>query len=172
MPTINFSFFSSATSTSESVPKDIGSVSNTGGTSTQGIYITHDHTSALYNVGLYIRPYNGNAYVGVYGESNDYNKVLDWGNNLGKGLVICFDTATGTAFNVTPYYNSTTQVGTGNSVVNAIPLTTNVFLNGSSTAQGHFPAGETAHVTLLLSIPSSETVPASNQIDISVTYTQ
>lgn len=169
MPNINFNIYTqTSTGYPQAKPFELGNVSNTGGTSTQKVYITHDYTGALRNVGLYLTPYTDQGYVGIYGESEDYNRVLSWGTNTGKGLVANLDASSDTAYDYTFQYNGTT--GTGYSYVTPIILTTNCFVYGTATAAGHFPNGGTAQVIFKMSVPSGETALGEGMFSIKIFY--
>lgn len=170
MSTPNFNFYTTLPGQAEVIPRSLGSVSNTGGTIVQPLYISHDGTADLHNVSLYVRPYAGQSYLGVYGEAQDYNRLVVWGNEADKGLIINLATNTSTTLNRQVYYDSTNQTGLGYSALSAIPLATECFLGAGSTAPGHFPAGETAHVTLFLSIPGTETAPGPSVVDLGIFY--
>lgn len=169
MPNINFNIYvNTGISTAQARPFDYGNVSNTGGTTTQKVYLTHDYTGALKNVGLFLTPYSDQGYVGIYGESEDYNRVLSWGTNANKGIIVNMDTASSTVYDKTFVYDGST--GTGYSYVSAIRLTTNCFVSGVSTAPGHFPSGGTAHLLFKIAVPAGETSLGQGMYSIKVFY--
>lgn len=170
MANVNFQIFTN-TSTSalpQVRPIDIGDISNTGSEVVQTVYIKHNYPGSLKRVGLYITPYADNGYVGIYGESEDYNRVLEWGNEPDKGLVMNFDTNTSTDYDVKVYYDGTD--GTGYSYLTNIPLGTKCFLGAASTAEGHFPAGATAKVTFKINVPSTEVALGQGMFSVKVFY--
>ncbi len=152
----NFTFATSTSMVAAKHPLSFGTISNTGGTGIIPVHITHDSLSALQNVAVYLQPFAGTGYIGLYGPSQDYLDVLDWGTNASpqKGLIANMDRAATTAPFDRPFRSGPSS--TGASGTNAIPFSTAMFLAGSSTAQGHFPVANTAHMTLKLAIPSSE----------------
>lgn len=169
MPNINFNIYTStSTDLAQARPFDLGNLSNTGGTTTQRVYLTHDYTGALRNVGLFLSPYTDQGYVGLYGESEDYNRVLSWGTNAAKGLVVNMHTASDTAYEKTFSYNGST--GTGYSYITAIQLMTNAIIGGGATAIGHMPANSTAHLLFKLAIPAGETALGQGMFSVKVFY--
>jgi len=147
----NFTFSTSPSGAPIKHPVDMGTISNTGGTSVVPIYVKHDHSNKLSNVGMYIQPFTGTSYVGLYGQNQDYLKVLEWGQTANKGLLINVDAA-----NTSALEDKQVKVGTGDAPSHAIPFETSMFNAGDSTAQGDFPVNKEAHFTLKLSIPSTE----------------
>lgn len=150
----NFTFSTSLNGPAIKQPVDFGTVSNTGGSQQIPIYISHDSVSDLLNSGLYIQPFSGTGYVGLYGPSQDYLDILDWGTTATKGLVANMDAAATTA----PFDNQI-QSGasaTGASATNAVPLSTAMFPAAASTEAGHFPINNTGHFTLKMSVPNTE----------------
>lgn len=143
----------------------LGSLSNTSGTSTQVVFVTHDSPGDLWNVGFYIQPHAGFTYTGYYGEAQDYQNILEWGDTAGKGLMLNQDiAATSTASDV--------QItdATGHSRLAAIPLESVAVLGGGSTAQGHFPVGSTCKLIMKLSVPVTETAQAVRNFSLFLNY--
>jgi len=156
MPNVNFTFSTSTANNPIFQPDNIGTMTSENQTSSKGLYLVHDSTSTLENVGFFIQPFSGTGYVGLYGESVDYLDVLEWGTQAGKGLLINQDsTSTGTSYE-TKFVGGTSSVG--DNYANAIELDKNVFAWHTSTSgltNGEFPANHTAHFTLQLSVPST-----------------
>jgi len=148
----NFTFSTALAAAAIKQPLDFGTVSNTGGTSGIPIYVSHDAIADLLNVGVYVQPFSGSSYVGLYGASQDYLDILDWGTNAGKGLNMNIDAAA-TSVPFDNYFIAST----GASATNAVPFSTAMFAAGSSTDAGHFPVGNTGHMTFKASIPATET---------------
>lgn len=169
MPNINFNFYTqTGTETPTARPFNFGNVSNTGGTTTQKVYVTHDYTGALRNVGLFLSPYTDRGYVGIYGESEDYNRVLSWGTNSGKGILVNMHTASNTAYDKTFSYDGST--GTGYSYITAMTLNTLCFVSGVSTAPGHFPANGTAQLLFKIAVPPGETSLGQGMFSVKIFY--
>jgi hypothetical protein len=166
----NFTFSTSLGGPAIKQPVDFGTVSNTGGTSEIPVYVSHDSVSDLLNVGVYLQPFSGTGYVGLYGPSQDYLDFLDWGTNTGKGLIANMDAAATTA----PFDNQfkSGPSATGASATNAIPLSTAMFAAGSSTDAGHFPVGNTGHMTFKMAIPGSEGDTGLRQASVFLRFDQ
>lgn len=159
-------FFKSSTSGSAIQGKyNLGQVSNTSTIgSTRVVYVYHDSTNDLTNCGFFIQPYAGLGYNGQYGESFDYLNVLDWGTEVGKGLIINQTTDFNTSSDKRFFYDGVN--GSGASYENFIPLETNAVVGGGGTAQGHFPAGSTAKFILKTIAPATETSPGTRNISL------
>lgn len=166
---MNFTFSTSLGGDAIKQPVDFGTVSNTGGTSTIPIYMHHDSVSDLQNVGIYLQPFSGTGYVGLYGASQDYLDFLDWGTN-GTGLNVNMDAAA-TSVPFDKFLQSGVSA-TGASATNAVPLATDMFTSGNSTAAGHFPASETGHLSLKMSIPGTESNTGLRQASLFLRFDQ
>jgi hypothetical protein len=168
----NFTFATSPAMVALKHPVDFGTLQNGAGTSIIPIHITHDSVTALQSVGVYLQPYSGTGYVGLYGPSQDYLDILDWGLHISgtRGLNVNMDRAATTA----PFDNflKSGVSATGASATNAIPLSTAMFLAASSTGPGHFPVGNTAHMTLKMSIPPTETDIGLRQASLFLKFDQ
>lgn len=166
----NFNFSTSPGGSSIVTPLDFGSLSNTGGQQLIPVYVSHDSITDLQGVGLYIQPFSGQGYTGVYGASQDYLDFLDWGTSADKGLIANLDAAaTDTSFD-NPFRGGTSQQGA--SATDAIPFATEMFTSGSSTGTGHFPVGDTAHYTLKLAIPATETSVGERMVSTFLRFDQ
>lgn len=132
------------------------------------LYVTHDHSGDLLDVGIYLQPYSNVGYKGLYGEAPDYLDVLDWGTTVNKGLMANMDPIATSTTSDLQFKSGTAPVG--DSLANKIPLATAAVLGATSTVAGHFPVGGTAHVTMKVSVPATETDAGNRHISLWLAY--
>ncbi len=164
----NFTFTTALNGSPVKYPVDLGTASAGGGEASKDCFVSHDGVSPLLNCGFYVQPFAGTGYVGLYGESNDYLKVLDYGTNVGKGLKVNM---------FTPYTNPVNdvqfKVTQGEMASNAILMSTEAFvLTGGSPAIGTFPVSGTAKFRLKMAVPGSEMTVGKRQVSIFIKFDQ
>lgn len=148
--------------------KDLGSRSNTSGTATSILYISHDSTTPLRGVRYYLRPRSG-AYHGLYGASFDFLNVLNWGTNSTAGIFFNQDTAsTAAGSDVRCHWNGST--GTGDVASRGVPLAAAAVTGGGSTSTGHWPVGATAILILKYAVPVTETAAGLRNFELGIAH--
>lgn len=165
---VNFTFRTAAAASAVVVPINLGTHTLTTQTATQAMYIEHDSASELSNVGAFIQPYSGTGYVGLYGVSEDFIEVADWGTNSGKGFMVNQDAAATNAGNTEEFRSGGTATGVAAS--NAIPISSSAFLVGPPGTDGYFPVGQTAHMTFFMAFPSSATSAGRRMFNLMFKY--
>jgi len=167
MTTVNFVFSTESEGAAVAAPLSLGTVSNTGSTNSLGIYISHDAEGDLSACGMYIQPYAGAGYVGLYGASPDYIEILGWGTWGTRGLLFNMD-----ASDTSTDLDIAIVSGTGSKSTNSVILATEAFLSESSTEDGHFPEDDEAHMTLHMAPPPEATNVAIRQFTLFMYYEQ
>lgn len=163
----NFSFSSTSGGAPLAAPVDFGSLSNAGGTSSKSLYINHDANVTLKNVGLYVQPYTGQDYVGLYGTSQDYLDFLTWGATASKGLIANLDSVSGGAG-----FDRQFTAALGASISSAISIVKEIFTPGTTLVDGDFPNGAEGKVDFSLEIPPSESNTGVRMVSLFMKYDQ
>jgi hypothetical protein len=111
---------------------DHGEVDNGEASTEQELFVRHDGTAEITNVGFFIRSYSG-TYQGAYTALKDLTEMLSWGNQTTSddfgGFLINFNTSEYSA-GWSTYNNKTAtngyvhRTGVGDSEANAITLPT------------------------------------------------
>lgn len=157
-----------------------GNVSNGQKTSVQTIYIRHDGSSQITDVGFYIRQFSG-TYSGQRTPVSDINEILSWGNQTLEsafgGFQINMNAVDGFPLSSWSLYNSKEpdsgkgnvfRSGIGDSEGNAIELKS----SSGSVADSTIQSGNAPNVRfqIRIEVPSDETDLGIRQFDQIVRY--
>ena len=177
MPTVTFSTTNGGVAISGT--RNLGNAANAQKTTASVLYLRHDASNALTNVGFYLDEFSG-TYTGGATAESDLSEVQAWGdatvaNNFGG--IQCNQDALG-AFpeESWPLYNSHTRnygvvcnTSQGSSTTNAVELSTRT----GAQAAGELQAGGSPNVRLQLraEVPNAEDKVGVRQIDLVMRYT-
>lgn len=143
---------------------DHGNLSNGSQSGGQTIYIRHDGTNKITNVGLYMRAYSG-VYGGSFTATGDLNELISWGNGVAAntfgGFLINMDAIGGFPSTSWPIYTDKSIdlgggviggfvhcTGQGDSEGNAVELSA----RSGATIDGEIQAGSSPNVRIQVAV--------------------
>lgn len=147
--------------------------------SSQTLYLRHDGTNPITDVGLFVRQYSA-TYTGDATAATDFSELLAWGDGSASedfgGLQINQDATGGFPSGSWPAFpdsdigeGSTFRTGVGDSELNAISLSTATGATAAETLQ----VGSTPNVRFAtrIKVPTSEDTTGIRQWDLVIKYT-
>jgi len=155
-----------------------GNVSNGQDTTAQEVFLRHNGSNSITSCGLYVREYSG-TYTGGASASADLAEILGWGDQSTLagfgGFHLNLNAVGGYPSSDWPTYSSKSptngeavRTGVGDSVGNAITITTAT----GATADGTIQAGASPNVRLQMRvrIPADEDTTGVRMWDTVLTY--
>ena len=157
---------------------DEGNAANGQSTSGKIIFLRHDATNPLTNVGFYSDAFSG-VYAGVASAAADLAEIRAWGDlttstsfggfQINQDATGAFPTSSWPTYNSHEKgYGSAFNTTLGSSVTNRIAL----LARSGASAEGEIQAGLTPNVRVKFrfQIPQDEDTPGIRQIDLKVNF--
>jgi hypothetical protein len=147
-------------------PFSWGSIAN-GSSSDDDLYIVHDGTEKITDVGFYIQAYTG-TYTGTFDAATDYAEILGWGND---------DSAEGFLINqnhITSPPGTYVTHKTGQGTV-TVPIDLDgdciTVASGGPGTDTEIGVSEEAHIKVRIAVPLAEGDAGTRQFDQCLKYT-
>lgn len=166
---------------------DFGTVPNNGSSLAQTLYIRHNGNNPITDLSLYIQPYYG-LYGGAFTASDDYNKLLDLGDDLGGEYGLQNDEDWNNPTPFSSFYKFKTGSGDTFATRRFIPTTSMIYRDPSTSAKSDPTSpvagqlgpnddsanaqalGNRAQLKMRLTLPASETEGGIRQWSTIIAY--
>lgn len=175
MPSITFSATNGGSSITSA---DEGNAANGASTSGTTLYLRHDATNPLTNIGFYMDAYSG-TYTGDASAALDLSELRTWGDattsdpfggfQINQDGIGTFNSSSWPTYNSHERnYGSVFNTTLGSSASNRITLLT----RSGAQNEGELQAGGTPNVRVKFRfvIPQEEDTPGTRQIDLKVNF--